>query len=125
MTNGYVPTLLEYAKVIDFLWCERHDIHQKHPAGVHMSDFPDGLAKPFEDALRRVSLSRVADAMVERLDVDEENEHTEAYQWCDYCQEDVGRTSHYHCAKCGEQSSMYGHFVGPDKPFSCEVGRHV
>jgi hypothetical protein len=70
MSEPYVPTLLEYAKVIDWLWGERHN--QIHPTGVHMSDFPDGLTKPFEDALRRASLSRVANKMAESLEVSDE-----------------------------------------------------
>ena len=70
MSEPYIPTLLEYAKVIDWLWSERHN--QIHPVGVHMSDFPDDLAMIFGDALNRVGLSRLADKMAENLEVSDE-----------------------------------------------------
>lgn len=50
----FVPSLLDYAKVIDWLWTERHDLGGPHRDGVHWSDFPPGLAINFEDALKRV-----------------------------------------------------------------------
>lgn len=44
--------------------------------------------------------------------------------WCDICEEDVGPSSHYHCAKCLKISGMFGHYVfdhgGADKRFTCE-----
>jgi hypothetical protein len=49
------PTLLEYAKVIDWLWTERHNIRPERASGVHMADFPPGLADVFDDALKRVA----------------------------------------------------------------------
>ena len=61
--DTFQPTLLDYAKVIDWLWAERHDLGGPHRSGVHLSDFPDGLAAIFNDALDRVQLSRVAQAM--------------------------------------------------------------
>ena len=64
VTTEGTPTLRDYAKVIEWLWQERHN--QMHPAGVHVSDFPPGLYDVFDDALHRAALGRVADRMAER-----------------------------------------------------------
>lgn len=65
-----IPTLLDYAKVIEWLWTERHDLSGPHRNGVHMSDFPAGLDRLFEDALRRVQLAKERDRLVARLETD-------------------------------------------------------
>lgn len=40
-----------YIRVIKWLWAERHDLGGPHRSGVHMSDFPHGLDKVFEEAI--------------------------------------------------------------------------
>ena len=65
MSDEYIPTLLDYAKVIDWLWAERHDLGGRHRNGVHMSDFPPGMADVFNDAMHRAALGRVVRAMEE------------------------------------------------------------
>lgn len=44
--------------------------------------------------------------------------------FCDICGEDIsGGESHYHCANCGEVSSMMGHLDPPTGGFTCEARR--
>lgn len=43
-----------------------------------------------------------------------------ADDFCDVCGEDVGTTSHYHCANCGEVCSLMGH-LERGGGFSCEA----
>jgi hypothetical protein len=50
-----------------------------------------------------------------------EDEHPDAYQWCDICGYDVGRTSHYHCGNCDEESGAYGHWINGS--FDCPKDR--
>ena len=52
--EGYVPTLLDYARVIDWL-CERSDIR--------VGDLPDEMFVPTTDAIKRVRLAAVATAL--------------------------------------------------------------
>lgn len=38
---------------------------------------------------------------------------------CPFCGADESHTSHYHCANCGEESGMYGHYRLDS--FTCEA----
>lgn len=66
----YVPTLLDYAKVIDWLWDERHNIQENRRNGVHKADFPRELVRPFDDAMGRAALAREYAAELKKLDRD-------------------------------------------------------
>ena len=63
MTDDYVPTLREYADVIDWLWTERHDPVRNRRSGVSTFDMPPDVRLAFNDALHRSALGRVARAM--------------------------------------------------------------
>ncbi len=67
--EGYVPTLGEYAAVIDWLWTERHDSSPEHGtygqprnrrSGVPTTEMPPGIRRAFGDALHRATLRRMA-----------------------------------------------------------------
>ncbi len=72
--EGYVPTLGEYAAVIDWLWEERHDTSPEHGtyglarnrrSGVPTTEMPPEIRKAFADALHRATLRRMAKALAD------------------------------------------------------------
>lgn len=75
----YVPTLGEYAAVIEWLWEERHDTTRvdytgaradhgtprNQRPGVPTTEMPVWIRVPFNDALERANLRRMARALAE------------------------------------------------------------
>jgi hypothetical protein len=97
---GYVPTLLDYAKVI--VWLDERFRTAAHFAGVDLVDYedmgvPEHIERAYADAIRRESLGRVAKAM--QAAEDAASDLTEAKRDSlggpiDWRRDDCGRTGY-------------------------------